>query len=475
MLTTSFSQATTKIRVGRKRRKRSKKNTNWSIGSKRSSRSAAFTFLKDLIAASASIKREYVKGVDLIEAPAVRTRQTGSETRMAEKSQFCSVIGTVGWRAEESGPQHSAEASLMLSKIPTSTVEETLAANKLLQKVGKTHRTDCWYTPKKKHGYWSSSNGWTPLKQTDQTEAAPKYNFSEQRRWKQSSVKKFKHRQSADGPERSKENAEVPQEQRPERQWTLKMVYGAQSFSGLSFWGTKYFGGRQMTWWKDVQQFWQLIRKDFKTSCATKCSRRKAKRSGQMWKPCACRMVFKALVGAWRCSVGELVDKGTWTMTTALVLPIRAKMEIDVRWTNSIGTQEEAAWAEATCWCEYPVVQGSLQRQRWWRWQRVVMSPFVGVRFCFEAGDALATAFSALKRAKNLKKYRMQRSKKNAFNLSFGELSLVSVPNAQRISHEGSSVPFLHHCGSRRGSFLALRLFRTWCDIKCRDFDVTEV
>eukprot|EP00974_Lingulodinium_polyedra_P026306 2538442-Lingulodinium_polyedra.AAC.1 len=64
-----------------------------------------------------------------------RRQQTSQPLTEAEKSQARAVLGAIGWKANTSGPQYSAEHGLMTSMVSSGTAQLLLDVNKLLARI----------------------------------------------------------------------------------------------------------------------------------------------------------------------------------------------------------------------------------------------------------------------------------------------------------------------------------------------------
>ncbi|CAK0848438.1 unnamed protein product [Prorocentrum cordatum] len=64
-----------------------------------------------------------------------RKKNKDAETADREKGQLRAILGAVGWRSEQSGPMHSADTSLLLSTVPSSTVQTINETNRLVDRV----------------------------------------------------------------------------------------------------------------------------------------------------------------------------------------------------------------------------------------------------------------------------------------------------------------------------------------------------
>ncbi|CAK0890632.1 unnamed protein product [Prorocentrum cordatum] len=78
--------------------------------------------------------REYVKTIEKAFLTPERKKNKEAETTDQEKGQLRATLGAVGWRSEQTGPMHSACASLLLSTIPSSTVQTINETNKLVDR-----------------------------------------------------------------------------------------------------------------------------------------------------------------------------------------------------------------------------------------------------------------------------------------------------------------------------------------------------
>ncbi|CAK0792341.1 unnamed protein product, partial [Prorocentrum cordatum] len=78
---------------------------------------------------------EYVKTIEKAVVSPERKKHKDAPTTDKEKGQLRAILGAIGWRSEQSGPMHSADTSLLLSTIPSSTVQTLLDTNRLVDRV----------------------------------------------------------------------------------------------------------------------------------------------------------------------------------------------------------------------------------------------------------------------------------------------------------------------------------------------------
>ena len=67
-----------------------------------------------------------------------RVKQVKSSVTQAEIGELRAALGTLSWKASQSGPQFQAEVSLLLSEVPHATVDTLLRVNKLVREVKRT-------------------------------------------------------------------------------------------------------------------------------------------------------------------------------------------------------------------------------------------------------------------------------------------------------------------------------------------------
>ena len=84
----------------------------------------------------------YLEKIPEIHVNASRRKQTSEATTDYEKSQLRAALGALSWVAQQTAPHLSAEVSLQLSQVKSSTVEQILQVNKLIYqaKSRKDHR-----------------------------------------------------------------------------------------------------------------------------------------------------------------------------------------------------------------------------------------------------------------------------------------------------------------------------------------------
>ena len=75
----------------------------------------------------------YLEEVKEIGMSSSRRKERNSSTTDHEKGQLRALLGGLSWYAQQTGPHVSAEVSLLLSEVNTSTVDSVLRANLLLQ------------------------------------------------------------------------------------------------------------------------------------------------------------------------------------------------------------------------------------------------------------------------------------------------------------------------------------------------------
>ncbi|CAK0839942.1 unnamed protein product, partial [Prorocentrum cordatum] len=78
---------------------------------------------------------EHVKTIEKAVVSPGRKKNKDAPTTDKEKGQLRAILGAIGWRSEQSGPVHSAGASLLLSAMPSSTVQTPVDTNRLVDRV----------------------------------------------------------------------------------------------------------------------------------------------------------------------------------------------------------------------------------------------------------------------------------------------------------------------------------------------------
>ena len=72
---------------------------------------------------------------------AARRRRT-VQFLQQEQTELSGLLGGLGWKCEQTGPQHSAAAGLQRSGVEQATVQDMTEANRLLQQVKKKKKVD---------------------------------------------------------------------------------------------------------------------------------------------------------------------------------------------------------------------------------------------------------------------------------------------------------------------------------------------
>jgi hypothetical protein len=75
------------------------------------------------------------KRIDEIQMTRQRQSQTKAPLNPNELSQLRGAIGTLSWKATQTGPHFQADVSLLLSEVPKATVQTILEANKLIREL----------------------------------------------------------------------------------------------------------------------------------------------------------------------------------------------------------------------------------------------------------------------------------------------------------------------------------------------------
>ena len=83
----------------------------------------------------------------LEEIPMTKQRSLQSKSALTSKeiSQLRAVLGTLSWKASQTGPHHQAEVSLLLSSVPGATVHTANLANKLVREVRREASQQLWF------------------------------------------------------------------------------------------------------------------------------------------------------------------------------------------------------------------------------------------------------------------------------------------------------------------------------------------
>eukprot|EP00438_Fugacium_kawagutii_P006161 Skav207449 [mRNA] locus=scaffold3545:28907:32044:+ [translate_table: standard] len=75
------------------------------------------------------------KWLDEIEISQERSAQKNSPLTSEEVSRLRGAIGTMSWKASQTGPQYAADVGLLLSEVPHATIETIIKTNKLIREV----------------------------------------------------------------------------------------------------------------------------------------------------------------------------------------------------------------------------------------------------------------------------------------------------------------------------------------------------
>ena len=96
-------------------------------------------------------QEKYVEDLKYINLRAHRKKDKSSPTDAWEKTQLRALLGGISWYSQQIGPHASAEVSLLLSDVNSSTVETIYQANKLLDRIKgmKDHRMEIKGIPPK--------------------------------------------------------------------------------------------------------------------------------------------------------------------------------------------------------------------------------------------------------------------------------------------------------------------------------------
>ena len=80
---------------------------------------------------------EFVDELREIQIPSRRRKEKDSPVSRQEQTELIGLLGGLGWKREQTGPQYSAAAGLQRSRIEQATVQEMSEANLLHQQVKK--------------------------------------------------------------------------------------------------------------------------------------------------------------------------------------------------------------------------------------------------------------------------------------------------------------------------------------------------
>ncbi|CAK0829393.1 unnamed protein product, partial [Prorocentrum cordatum] len=108
---------------------------------------------------------EHVKTIEKAHLTPERKKAKDMPTTDKEKGQLRAILGAIGWRSEQSGPMHSADTSLLLSTIPSSTVQTINETNRLVDRV-----RECADLPVVIHSH-SQAQVLVPVQWSDPSEA----------------------------------------------------------------------------------------------------------------------------------------------------------------------------------------------------------------------------------------------------------------------------------------------------------------
>ncbi|CAK0871003.1 unnamed protein product, partial [Prorocentrum cordatum] len=108
---------------------------------------------------------EYAKTIEKAYLTPERKKAKDMPTTDKEKGQLRAILGAIGWRSEQSDPTHSADTSLLLSTMPSSTVQTINETNRLVDRV-----RECADLPVVMHGH-SRAQVLVPVEWSDSSEA----------------------------------------------------------------------------------------------------------------------------------------------------------------------------------------------------------------------------------------------------------------------------------------------------------------
>ncbi|CAK0904722.1 unnamed protein product, partial [Prorocentrum cordatum] len=108
---------------------------------------------------------EYSKTIEKASLTTERKRNKDAETADTEKGQLRAILGAVGWRSEQSGPMHPADASLLLSTIPSAEVQTINETNRLVDRARQ-----CADLPVVIHSH-SQAQVLVPIERSDSSES----------------------------------------------------------------------------------------------------------------------------------------------------------------------------------------------------------------------------------------------------------------------------------------------------------------
>ena len=82
----------------------------------------------------------------LEEVPLAKSRERGLKSPLTAKVvSLRAVLGTLSWKASQTGPHHQAEVSLLLSSVPQATVSTLVSAHKLVREIRKEASQTLWF------------------------------------------------------------------------------------------------------------------------------------------------------------------------------------------------------------------------------------------------------------------------------------------------------------------------------------------
>eukprot|EP00438_Fugacium_kawagutii_P000255 Skav212300 [mRNA] locus=scaffold732:645059:648265:- [translate_table: standard] len=91
-------------------------------------------------------QRSYLeKWLEEVPIPPDRQKCKKSKLTPSEISSLRGILGTMSWKASQSGPHYVADVSLLLSEIPYATIETLLKANKLAREILRDAQQSLWF------------------------------------------------------------------------------------------------------------------------------------------------------------------------------------------------------------------------------------------------------------------------------------------------------------------------------------------
>ena len=81
------------------------------------------------------LQSDFIDELRQIQIPGQRRKEKDSPVTQQEQTELRRLLGGLGWKSEQTDPQHSAATGLQRSRVQQDTVQDMIEANRLLQQI----------------------------------------------------------------------------------------------------------------------------------------------------------------------------------------------------------------------------------------------------------------------------------------------------------------------------------------------------